>query len=180
MFSLQSKGFPLLCCIIFAINGNYRVQCEYAYKQTLNPNTQPMIQTIMQDMQQAFCSITNNTQMLISQMYDFETANSDVSTLLFKLPNSDDNPETETLVLMNRREFMTPVFPNLTESYMTLRRLKVAKTPINENMDSSVMKLLKQEMLSVTQEYANDAWSDMGLDGWKGDIADSRLPANHK
>lgn len=180
MFSLQSKGFLLIYCVIIAIDGYYRVQCEYAYKQTLHPNTQSMIQTIMQDMQQAFCSITNNTQTIIRQMYDFETANSDVSTLLFKLPNSEENPDTETLVLMNRREFITPVFPNLTESYMTLRRLKVTKTPINENMDPSIKKFLKQEMFNLTQEYANDAWSDMGLDGWKGDIADLQLPANHK
>ncbi|KNC25908.1 hypothetical protein FF38_03602 [Lucilia cuprina] len=134
-----------------------------------------MIQTIKQDMHQAFCSITNNTR-LLKQMYDFETANTDISTLLFKLPDSEESPETETLILMNRREFITPTFPNLTRSYMTLRRLKVAKAPLEENMTE----LLKLEMKNVVKDYVYDAWTDMGLDGWKGDIADSKIPIYHK
>lgn len=173
------KGCLISYFIIIHFYGNFCVQSEYLYKQTITPNTPSIIQTIMQDMHQAFCSITNNTQ-VFRQMYDFEMANTDTSTLLFKLPNSEENPETEMLMLMNRREFYAPTFPNLTQPYITLRRLKMSKIPFTEIMDLNITKLLKLEMQNFVQAHVNDAWTDMGLDGWKGDIADSKVSTNHK
>ncbi|XP_065371834.1 uncharacterized protein LOC135963781 [Calliphora vicina] len=179
MFNTSLKGCLFMYYIVIVVYGNYSVQSEYLYKQTINPNTPSMIETIMHDMQQAFCSITNNTQ-LLRQMYDFETANTDISTLLFKLPISEECPESETLILMNRREFITPTFPNLTNSYMTLRRLKMTKTPLVDNLDTNLKELLKLEMENIVQNYVTDAWANMGLDGWKGDITDSHIPVKHK
>ncbi|KAM7362210.1 uncharacterized protein ACRADG_013005 isoform 2-T2 [Cochliomyia hominivorax] len=175
MFYLKLKEFLLFnCCLIINIFGKYRVNSEYLYKQNINPNTPSMIETIKQDMHQAFCSITNNTHVL-REMYDFETASTDISTLLFKLPESEESPATEMLLLMNRRDFMAPTFPNLTESYMILRRMKMSKTALDmENLDANLRELLKLEMLNYVQdEYVNDAWTSLGLDGWKGDIADT-------
>lgn len=172
MLNAYLKGF------LFAVLFLYEkicVQSEYLYKQTIKPNTPTMIQTILEDMEQAFRSITNNTQ-VFKQMYDFESSSTDISTLLFKLPNSEECPETETLMLMNRREFTAPTFPNLTQSYITLRRFKISKSQINPN----ITELLKKEMQKILQSYVNDAWTDMGLDGWKGAIADPKVALNHK
>lgn len=180
MCCIKLKGliFSYIYLIIITF---FSVKSEYLFKQNVNSNTASMIDTIKHDMHQAFCTITNNTQVL-RQMYDFETASTDISTLLFKLPESEDSPESEMLLLMNRRDFIAPTFPNLTEAYMALRRLKMSKAFLPENVNKNLKELLKLEMLNEEEDYQRDPWTNLGLDGWKGDIADvtQRLPLNQK
>lgn len=157
------KGYILIYALISSES--------YVKSETINSN---MIKTIMHDMEKAFCSITNNTNIL-TKMYDFHTIETDISTMVFKLPSIENEPESENILIMNRREFTTPIFPNLTEGYMALRRFKIYKTPV-ENADLNTTALIKREMQSLAQDYVRDVWSDMGLDGWKGQIADPLNP----
>lgn len=170
MFVFNYQGFSIVFLIIFG--GNY-VKSDNVYKQTITSN---MMKTIMHDMQKAFCSITNDTN-TVTNMYDFQKINTDITSMVFKLPKIDNGLKSDKILLMNRRDFMAPTFPNLTESYITLRRFKFTKTPI-ENADSNITELMKHEMQSIDDEYTQDAWSDMGLDGWKGALADPLNPVD--
>ncbi|XP_013101785.1 uncharacterized protein LOC106083384 [Stomoxys calcitrans] len=140
-----------------------------------NPTQNPMTKVIINDMRAAFYPITNDsrlTENVVTHMYNFKLLNSNKhATMMFKLPVNEieqDNRQAERTLFMERLQFMEPKFPNLTDSYMTLRRFKFSKAPINEH----ISKLMKKEMQEIEQQPLNDPWSHLGLNGWDGDIAD--------
>lgn len=178
MYKLIDRGLLLLLFYISAITraafGSNRANI---YKTSHVIPEVSMTNIILEDMKAAFNPITNNTRVIenvVAHMYQCPAKNSEInSAMIFQLPHTGfnrDNRQMERMLFMERRQFMEPTFPNLTESYMTLRRFRLSKAPLNRN----ISELMKKEMQVIEQQESliKDPWSNLGLSGWNGDIAE--------
>ncbi|XP_075147814.1 uncharacterized protein LOC142221857 [Haematobia irritans] len=175
MMTMHVKEFLMwyyVTVISFVCAGNRAKIYKIPYGAA--PATMPKF-VIMNDMQAAFYPITNNSQVVenvVSHMYNFKLLNAKMpGAMVFKLPHvgiNKDHVHTDSILQMDRQQFMEPTFPNLTHSYMILRRFRLSRAPMNENISH----LMKKEMEKIDQQDLNDdPWSNLGLNGWHGDIA---------
>ncbi|XP_005186166.4 uncharacterized protein LOC101897692 [Musca domestica] len=169
-----------LLLLIFYITAVRRTEAMHNYAHIYQiPNGYPAKaatnKMILHDMKCAFHPITNNSvhfEHIMTEMYNMPMKNPKInSAMVFKLPLEDeftrDNRPKERMIFMDRQEFIEPTFPNLTESYMALRRFRYSKRPLNKK----ITELMKIEMNAIESQTTHDPWSNLGLDGWNGDIA---------
>ncbi|XP_037948548.1 uncharacterized protein LOC119680009 [Teleopsis dalmanni] len=132
-------------------------------------------QTILRDIQNAFKTVTNNTEniyKIVPNMYNI-TDIYNHRTLIFKIP---DQRNGYSMLYMSRNNLMEPVFPNLSTQYMSDMKKKIHRfkqTIIVNNKDITsgvVIKAGENEPLAIEHTQKND-WSIFGLDGWTGELS---------